>query len=97
MKIQCTKFGLDKVYHLIAGENVALLALIIVIGVILLLGPVTLLEGLYIISLSTLTIAIEKEILDVVIKKSFFDPIDVLFTCMGSIPINILWILINAL
>lgn len=95
MKIQCTKYGIDKIYHLLAGENVALLALFILVGVIVLLRPVSSLRGALIILSATLLVAIGKELYDVYRKKTFFDPIDVLFTELGSVPIVALWIFIS--
>ena len=90
MKIKCTKFGIDKVYHALAGENAALA----VVAILLLSFPVSFLIGSIAIEAAVVIVAVLKELYDALRKKTFFDPADILYTIGGSLPIVFLWWLV---
>jgi hypothetical protein len=92
MKIKCTKIGIDKLYHFIAGDCVALTVLYILILIIILGRSVTLANGICAMFFGALAAGLIKEVFDTTKEDDFFDPIDVLFTTLGSIPMIVLWI-----
>lgn len=95
MKVKCTKFGVDKIYHAIAGAACSLVSLIVILVVCWLDPfPLPFTDGLIIIEAVVLIIAVLKEIFDGLFKKTYFDPIDVLFTILGGQPVVLVWWLV---